>query len=65
MPLQVLFQAPTVAAMSAVITEHQGKKLGEKKLNRILTELESLTDEEAKRLLAGKSRQAKFGDGHE
>ena len=52
LPLQSLFQAPTVAAMSAVITERQGKKLGEKELMRILTELESLTDDEVERLLA-------------
>ncbi len=37
---------------AAVITEHQGKKLGEDDLHRILTELESLSDEEAQRLLS-------------
>jgi hypothetical protein len=37
--------------MLAVIAEHQGKKLDEKELNRILTELESLSDEEAQRLV--------------
>jgi len=51
-PLQVLFQAPTVAEMAVVITEHQGKKLAEKELNRILTDLELLSEEEAQRLLA-------------
>jgi hypothetical protein len=35
-----------------VITEHQGKKLSEQELNRVLTELESLTNEEAERLLS-------------
>jgi len=48
-----MFESPTVAAMAVVITEHRGKKLGEKKLNRILTELESLSDEDAQRLLVG------------
>jgi amino acid adenylation domain-containing protein len=52
LPLQSLFTAPTVAEMAAVITEHQGKKLDEKEMERILTELESLTEEEAKRLFA-------------
>jgi acyl carrier protein len=54
-PLQSLFQAPTVAEMAAIITEHQAKRLGEKDLDRILTELESLTDEEAQRLLSNAS----------
>ena len=50
--LQSLFQSPTVAEMAAVITEHQAKKLGEEELDRILTELESLSEEEAQRLVA-------------
>jgi len=51
-PPQSLFQSPTVAEMAAVITEHQGKRLGEEELTSILTELESLTDEEAQKLLS-------------
>jgi amino acid adenylation domain-containing protein len=51
-PLQSLFQSPTVAKMALVITEHEGKKLDGNELNRILTELESLSDEEAQRLVA-------------
>jgi hypothetical protein len=52
LPLQSLFQSPTVAEMALVITEHEGKKLDGNELNRILTELESLSDEEAQRLVA-------------
>jgi len=52
-PLQVLFQSPTVADMAAVIAEHQAKKLGDHEIEAVLAELESLTDEEAKLLLAG------------
>ena len=52
-PLQVLFQSPTIAAMAAVIAEHQTKKLGDNEIEAILAELESLTDEEAKLLLTG------------
>jgi amino acid adenylation domain-containing protein len=54
-PLQSLFQSPTIAEMAAVITEHQAKKLGKGELDRILAELESLSDEEARRLLAEKA----------
>jgi non-ribosomal peptide synthetase component F/acyl carrier protein len=62
LPLQSLFESTTVATMAAVITEHQGKKVGEKELDRILTELESLTDEEARRLLADKSGTVQRSD---
>jgi hypothetical protein len=37
--------------MAAIIVEHQGKKLDEKELNRILTDLEALSDAEASRLV--------------
>jgi acyl carrier protein len=52
LPLRSLFGSPTVAEMAAVITEHQAKKFGEKDLERILAELESMSEEEAKSLLA-------------
>jgi non-ribosomal peptide synthetase component F len=48
-PLQALFQSPTVAEMASVIVEHQYKRLDKKELENILNELESLSDEEAKR----------------
>ena len=51
-PLQALFQSPTVAEMASVIVEHQYKKLGKIDLENILNELESLSEEEAKRLVS-------------
>jgi amino acid adenylation domain-containing protein len=50
-PLQALFQSPTVAQMAAVITENQANSLDEQEMNRILTELESLSDEQAEQCL--------------
>ena len=52
LPLRSLFESPTVAEMAGVITEHQAKKLGKEELDRILTELKSLSDEESQRLVA-------------
>jgi len=52
LPLQSLFQSPTVAEMATVIAEHQGKKLDQKELEDILVKLESLTDEEAERVVS-------------
>ena len=51
-PLEALFNAPTVADMAAAIEAHLGKNVGEAELERILAELESLTDEEAQRLVS-------------
>jgi amino acid adenylation domain-containing protein len=59
-PLQSLFQSPTVAAMAVVIMNHQGKKLEEKELNRLLTELESLSEEEALRLWLDEKRDLRM-----
>jgi acyl carrier protein len=53
LPLQSLFQSPTVAEMAAVITASQSKELGEMELRRILTELDSLSDNEARDRLVG------------
>lgn len=38
--------------MAAIITQNQAKKLSEEDLTRILAELESLSDEEAKEFAA-------------
>jgi amino acid adenylation domain-containing protein len=51
-PLQALFQSPTVAEMASVIVEHRYRKLGKNELENILNELEALSDEEAKRLVS-------------
>jgi phage FluMu protein gp41 len=57
-PLADLFQSPTIAEMAAVITANQAQKLGEKDLTRILSELESLSEAEARRILADQRRPA-------
>jgi amino acid adenylation domain-containing protein len=46
-PLSSLFEAPTVAQVAAVIVECQARKLKQEDLNRILAELEGLSDNEA------------------
>jgi len=53
--LQSLFAVPTVAKMAALITGHQGNKLGQKEMEKILSEVESLTEEEVKLLLSKES----------
>lgn len=51
-PLRSLFQSPTIDAMAAVITAHQGKTLDDGRLANILNELASLSDAEAQRLVS-------------
>jgi amino acid adenylation domain-containing protein len=57
LPLLSLFQSPTVAQMARVIAENQTKNIDGENLRRILTELESLSDQDAQKLFAegGKS----------
>lgn len=50
LPVRALFEAPTVAEMAAVITQSQARNLAGEDLDRILTELEALSDEEAREL---------------
>ena len=51
MPIQCLFESPTVAEMAAVLTEYQAKKIGEPELERILAELEAVSEDKARECL--------------
>ena len=51
LPLQSLFQSPTVAKMAAVITQNQAKRASDAELAQMLSEVEAMTDEEAQRRL--------------
>jgi hypothetical protein len=50
LPLPLLFQSPTVAEMAKIIAANRDSQLHEDKLAMILTELESLTEEQAQKL---------------
>jgi amino acid adenylation domain-containing protein len=55
LPLQSLFQSPTVAEMAILIKENRGKTVDENGLNRIFADLEALSEDDAQ-LLADKSK---------
>lgn len=50
-PLQSLFESPTIADMATVITAHQGKTLDEQGMTKLIDELDALSEEEIKQLL--------------
>jgi amino acid adenylation domain-containing protein len=65
LPLQSLFQSPTVAETAAIITQHQAKRASDAELAQMLREVEAMTEEEAQKQLAGESARSSKGDGHE
>jgi len=52
LPVRALFDSPTVAAMSVVISSKEGQKADEEDLKRLLSEVESLSEETGEELLA-------------
>jgi acyl carrier protein len=52
LPLKSLFDAPTVEEMAVLVAEFQAKKAGAENLESMLAELESLSDEEAEKLVS-------------
>jgi len=56
-PLQSLFESPTIADMAAVISAYQENTSAEHGLAALLNELESLSDEEAHRLVREQRNQ--------
>jgi len=52
LPVRTLLEASTIAGMAAIILQNMAKQAGGEELARMLTELESLSDEETQRRLA-------------
>ena len=63
LPLRSLFQAPTVADMALAITQRRSKAADQEDVERMLAELEALSGEEAKQLLAQESGAVREGTG--
>ena len=53
LPAKALFDAPTVAEMAAIITQNQTKQASHAEIAQMLSEVESMTEEEAQKQLAG------------
>jgi amino acid adenylation domain-containing protein len=57
LPVKALFDAPTVSAMAAIITQSQTKYASDEDLAQMLREVEVMTEEEAQRQLAKATAQ--------
>ena len=55
LPLRHLFEFPTIAELAAVIDSNTIEKLSSEKLDRLLSEVEEISEEEAQKLLAQKT----------
>jgi acyl-coenzyme A synthetase/AMP-(fatty) acid ligase/acyl carrier protein len=53
LPVQLLFDSPTVAEMAVVIANSEAGKFDQDELERVLAELESVSESEARRIVGG------------
>jgi amino acid adenylation domain-containing protein len=51
LPSKALFESPTVADMAIVVTQNQARAVGEEDLDRMLRELETISEAEAQQLI--------------
>ena len=62
LPLRFLLEAPTVGDMAVVIGQNQMKQAGQEDLDRMLAELEALSEDQAQRLLTDENESGKAID---
>ncbi len=65
LPIKALFDAPTVAEMATIIAQNQTKRASNAELARMLNELDSMSEDEAQKQLAGETTRRSKRDGHE
>mgnify|MGYP001406999865 CR=1 FL=1 len=54
LPIKALFDAPTVARMALLIEQNQTKLTSDEEMNRLLNEIEAMTEGEVQRRVDGK-----------
>jgi acyl carrier protein len=59
LPIKMLFDSPTIAEMAAIIEQNRPKPASEVEMERMLGEVEAMTDEEAEAVVKQLDREAK------
>jgi acyl carrier protein len=65
LPLRRFFEAPTVADLAVAIAQNRARQSEPGEMTRLLAEVEGLSEDEAKQLLANESAKADRGNRHE
>ena len=65
LPIKALFDSPTITEMAVVITKNQSKQASDEDLAQMLRELEVMTEDDARKLLAVECSQSSKGNSHE
>ena len=60
-----MFEAPTLEEMALVIAANQAKAASQEELDRMLSEVEAMSEEKAQTLLAGKRALSASGHKHD
>jgi len=63
LPVKALFESPTVADMALVIAQNQAKNVGDEEFARMLRELEAMSEDEARKQLAGATKKPEYTVG--
>ena len=65
LPLKALFDCPTVAEMAELVVRHRAKMVGSEELQRMLGEVEAMSEESALKILAEQSARNQRADRRE
>ena len=61
-PLRSLFESPTIADMAVIIIQNQANEAEQEDIDRMLTELEALPDEQAQGVLSDENQSTVVSD---
>ena len=63
LPIKALFDSPTISEMASIIAASSTKRASDAELERMLNEIEAMTEEEARKQLAGATKKPEYTVG--
>ena len=60
LPIKALFDSPTISEMASIIAASSAKRASDAELERMLNEIESMTEEEARKQLVGATKKPEY-----